>query len=171
MQAILPKSSLWKIRSNHALEHATLHILDSKGIRANVSGFSDEGGFWLVGQLPTEAVFACAREALERLQGGESTLAMHENCGSNLVPSILVGGGLGWLAMRGTGKDLRKKVKRLPLAVLLTLIGCKVAQPAGPLLQEKAVTTAYVHTMFVREVHCYKPHGLVIHRVSTEFRA
>lgn len=170
MEPILETNPVWKVRSNHALEHATLHVLATKVTQAKVSGLSDAGGFWLLGEVPTDLVFESAREALERMQAGETGLAIHENCGSNLVPSIAVSGVLAWLAMAGAGKDPRKKVVRFPLAVVLALIGFEAAKPAGPLLQEKAVSTDHVTSMLVREVRCYKPYGLVIHRVTTEFK-
>jgi hypothetical protein len=170
MEPILEVNPVWKVRSNHALEHATLHVLATKATLARMSGFSDAGGFWLLGEVPTDLVFENARKALERMQAGETGLAIHENCGSNLVPSIAVSGGLVWLAMAGAGKDLRKKAIRFPLAVVLALIGFEAAKPAGPLLQEKAVSTDHVANMLVREVRCYRPYGLVIHRVITEFK-
>ncbi|MGV8026095.1 MAG: DUF6391 domain-containing protein [Anaerolineaceae bacterium] len=170
METILESNPIWKVRSNHALEHATLHVLATKVTRARLSGLSDAGGFWLLGEVPTDLVFESAREALQRMQAGETGLAIHENCGSNLVPSIAVSGGLAWLTMAGAGKNLHKKAIRFPLAVLLAWIGFEAAKPAGPLLQEKSVSTDYVNSMLVREVRCYKPYGLVIHRVTTEFK-
>jgi hypothetical protein len=83
----------------------------------------------------------------------------------------MVSGGLAWLAMAGTGNSLRKKAVRFPIAVLLALVGFEAAKPIGPLLQEKTTSTDHVDSMVVREVRCYKPYGLVIHRVTTEFKA
>ena len=170
MEPVLEINPVWKVRSNHALEHATLHVLSAKVTGARVSGLSDAGGFWLLGDVPTDLVFESAREALKRMQTGETDLATHENCGSNLVPSILASGGLAWIAMAGAGKDFRKKAMRFPLAVLLALIGFEAAKPAGLILQEKAVSTDHLDSMLVREIRCYKPYGLVIHRVTTEFK-
>ena len=171
MDDLLELDPVWKIRSNHSLEHATLHVLSTKVSSTRVSGLSDAGGFWLLGNLPTDLVLESAREALKRMQDGEKGLSIHEHCGSNLVPSIVVAGGLAWLAMSGTGDDLRKKTRRVPLAVLLALFGYEAAKPAGPVLQEKATSTDHLDKMCVREVRLYKPQNLVIHRVVTEFKA
>lgn len=171
MELILEANPVWKIRSNHALEHATLHVLEAKGVRARVSGLSDSGGFWLLGDVPSGMVLESVHEALQRMQAGETGLAMHDHCGSNLVPGIVVSSGLAWLAMAGAGKNLRKKAMRIPLAVLLAWLGFEAARPAGPFLQEKAVSTDHMQTMLVREVRCYQRYGLVIHRVTTEFKA
>ncbi len=170
MENILETNPVWKVRSNHALEHATLHVLSTKVTRARVSGLSDAGGFWLLGDVPTELVMQSAQEALQRMQAGETGLAMHDNCGSNLVPSIVVSGGLAWLAMAGTGNSLRKKTRRIPLAVLMALLGFEAAKPIGPVLQEKATSVDHFKEMLVREVRCIKRYGMVIHRVQTEFR-
>ena len=42
-----------RIRSNHALEHATLHVLQEKGIDVELGGISDVGGFWIYGEVST----------------------------------------------------------------------------------------------------------------------
>jgi len=170
MDDILEMNPLWKVRSNHSLEHATLHVLSTRITRARVSGLSDAGGFWLLGDIPTDLVMESAREALQRLQAGEKGLAMHDNCGSNLVPSIVVSGGLAWLAMAGSRDNLRKQARRIPLAVLMALLGFEAARPVGPVLQSKTTSTEHFDGMLVREVLCYKPHTLVIHRVTTEFQ-
>lgn len=170
MENILEMNPVWKVRSNHALEHATLHILSTKVTRARVSGLSDAGGFWLLGNIPTDLVMESAREALQRMQAGETGLAIHENCGSNLVPSIVVSGGLAWLAMAGTGDSLRKKARRIPLAVLMALLGFEAAKPVGPVLQSKTTSTDHFNGMLVREVLCYKPYTFTVHRVTTEFQ-
>ncbi|HAF60904.1 MAG TPA: hypothetical protein DCK95_01090 [Anaerolineaceae bacterium] len=170
MDNLLEVDPVWKVRSNHSLEHATLHVLSTKVTRARVSGLSDAGGFWLLGRLPTDLVLESAQEALKRLQDGEKGLAMHEHCGSNLVPSIVVSGGLAWLAMAGTGDSLRKKTRRIPLAVIMALLGYEAAKPVGPLLQEKATSTDHFDGMLVREVRVYKPYDFIIHRVITEFK-
>ena len=43
-----------RIRRNHGLEHATIHILSKKFPGARLIGHSDARGFWLVGDLTTE---------------------------------------------------------------------------------------------------------------------
>ncbi len=37
------------VRSNHALEHATLHVLQEHGVNVPMGGVSDVGGFWIYG--------------------------------------------------------------------------------------------------------------------------
>ena len=128
------------IRSNHALEHATFHVLEGKGQKAALFGLSDAGGFWVVGNVASGLLLDSAHEALTRLQGGEAHLALHENCGTNLVATGAIAGGLAWLGMLGTGKGFFRKLERLPMVILLTSIGLLIAQPLGPVIQEKVTT-------------------------------
>ena len=74
-----------RVRNNHALEHATLHVLQEKGLKSRLGGISDVGGFWIYGDVETEAIFTAAQEALKRLADGESELAVHPNCGTNIA--------------------------------------------------------------------------------------
>ena len=61
-----------RVRNNHALEHATLHVLQEKGIAGRFGGISDAGGFWIYGETDTETLLLAAQEALKRLADGES---------------------------------------------------------------------------------------------------
>lgn len=128
------------IRSNHALEHATFHVLEGKGQKAALFGLSDAGGFWVVGNVASGLLLDSAHEALTRLEGGEAHLALHENCGTNLVATGVIAGGMAWLGMLGSGKGFFRKLERLPLVILLASIGLMIAQPLGPVIQEKITT-------------------------------
>ena len=128
------------IRSNHALEHATFHILSGKGLKSTLFGLSDAGGFWVAGDVAAGLLLDSAHEALTRLQGGEAQLAVHENCGTNLVVTGAIAGGMAWLGMLGSGKGFFRKLERLPRVILLASIGLAIAQPLGPMIQEKVTT-------------------------------
>ena len=47
-------------------------------------------GFILLGEAPTEQIEAAVRDALRRMRGGEHELAVHPNCGTNLVTTGLM---------------------------------------------------------------------------------
>ena len=74
-----------RIRRNHALEHATIHVLAKKHRSLRIVGRSTLNGYYLYGNLTTEAVIEAAQEAHSRLRAGEYHLAIHPNCGTNLV--------------------------------------------------------------------------------------
>ncbi len=76
------------VRKNHALEHATINVLEERyGERPDISGISREDGFIIRGNLSPDEVYDAAREALLRLKNGEYELAVHPRCGT----SVLVG--------------------------------------------------------------------------------
>ena len=156
-----------RVRSNHALEHATLHVLQKKGIKTQLGGISDVGGFWIYGEASTDIILTAAQEALTRLAGGENELAVHPNCGTNIAVGSLAAGGLAWIGMLGTRGRLSRKLRRLPLAVLLGLIGYQIARPLGPRLQKQVTTNADVKGLEIAEVIQHDVFGRTVHRVST----
>jgi len=156
-----------RVRNNHALEHATLHVLQEKGLKSRLGGISDVGGFWIYGDVETEAIFTAAQEALKRLADGESELAVHPNCGTNIAVGSLAAGGMAWLGMLGTGEKMGRKLRRLPFAVMLGLIGYQMAKPLGPKVQKQITTNADVTGLQVIEVIRHDLRGSTFHRVST----
>jgi hypothetical protein len=93
-----------RIRRNHGLEHATLHVLSKRHPGVNLAGHSDARGFWLVGDVPIEDVQEAIEEALSRMRGGEHNLAVHQNCGTNFVTAGSLAGLAAGVAMLGSGK-------------------------------------------------------------------
>ena len=88
-----------RVRRNHGLEHATLHVLAKQHPRKNMAGHSDSKGFWLIGDLSTGEVEAAVQEALRRMQAGEENLAVHPNCGTNFATAGTMAGVAGATAM------------------------------------------------------------------------
>jgi hypothetical protein len=125
-----------KTRRNHGLEHATIHVLMRSGYR--LSGRSTDGGFVLLGEVPTEAVESAVAEALRRMKGGEHSLAVHPNCGTNLATTSLLTSlvGLGSMSW-GNAKD---KFNRLPLVMVLMMFTILFSQPLGMDLQRYFTT-------------------------------
>jgi hypothetical protein len=159
-----------RVRSNHALEHATLHILQEKGFNGGLGGISDAGGFWIYGEVETEMLDAAAHEGLERLAKGEKDLAIHPNCGTNLAVGSLAAGGLAWMSMAGTKGNTGRRLRRLPVAVLMGLVGYQLAKPLGPMLQEQITTNADVTGLEIIGVMRYDVMERRVHRVSTRMK-
>ena len=105
-------------RRNHALEHATLHVLAQQYPQRMLGGHSNPTGFFIVGDVPMEVVADAATEALRRLRLGERELAIHPGCGTNFATSALLGGTLAWLVMRGSRSTLGRLL-RLPFALTI----------------------------------------------------
>ena len=121
-QTILDLPMLSRIRRNHGLEHATLHLLARRFPRKPMGGYSDPGGFWIVGSVPTEALQEAIEEALTRMRAGEHNLAIHPNCGTNFITAGTLAGLSGALAMVGVGRRWQDKLERLPLARDIRLV-------------------------------------------------
>jgi hypothetical protein len=156
-----------RIRRNHGLEHATLHILSALYPRTSMAGHSNTTGFWLLGELPTEAVQSGVEEALNRLRAGERHLAVHPNCGTNFVVSGTIAGLAGALALFGAGRSWRDKVERLPLAATLATMGLMVAQPLGLLVQERFTTSGEPGNLEVVEIIPSTRGRITAHRIIT----
>jgi len=157
-----------RIRRNHGLEHATLHMLSERHPGRSMAGHSDSGGFWIVGDLTTEEVAEAAKEALSRLQNGEAHLAVHPNCGTNFVTAGVLAGGAASLAMFGVGKKLRDNLERLPNAIALAVMALLLAQPLGLLLQQYVTTSGYPDTLRLTGVQQRQSGKMSVYRISTE---
>ena len=156
------------VRRNHALEHATLHILGRKYKDRGLGGYSDQRGFWIVGDLETDAVQAAVDEALIRLKTGERHLAVHPNCGTNFVVAGVSAGLAAALAMAGAGRRSRDKLGRVPLAVSLATIALISAQPIGNAFQERITTSGDPGAMQVVGIEPKKGARLTAHRIITK---
>jgi len=166
---VLSQNLPMHVRCNHALEHATLHVLQQKGLKSRLGGISDAGGFWIYGEIEADKLMQAAQEALQRLADGEIDLAVHPNCGTNLAVGAVAGGGLAWLSMLGTKGKFSKRVRRLPLAVLMAIAGYQLARPYGPELQKRITTNADVSGLKIVEVVSHDVMGNPVHRVITKF--
>jgi hypothetical protein len=78
---------------------------------------------------------------LQRLEGGESALAVHPNCGTNFVAAGLMAGSFAWLSMVGA-RSFRSKLERFPMVVSMVTLALMLAQPVGPFLQARVTTAA-----------------------------
>lgn len=155
------------IRRNHALEHATLHMLSNNLPHTMLMGHSDAGGFWIIGDVPPETLHAAVQEALARLRAGESQLAIHPNCGTNYVTAGTLTGLAGAFAMIGSGKRLSDKLARLPFAAALATIALFVSQPLGLLIQSRLTTYAELGSIEITSITHNHQGPITIHRIHT----
>jgi hypothetical protein len=133
---ILEMMPLSRVRRNHGIEHATVHVLTARDPSLRLVGRADSSGFNIYGEIPTDELESAAREALERLQRGERMLAVHPRCGTNLVAAGLLTGMAAALAL-----GRRPSLRRIPDAILATTLAAFVAQPLGMTLQEHVTTS------------------------------
>jgi hypothetical protein len=166
LTSILDLPLLGSTRKNHALEHATLHILEARYPNRPLAGHSNPTGFFILGDVPAEAVADASMEAMRRLRAGESGLAIHPGCGTNLATSALAGATLGWLIMRGA-RSTTGRLMRLPVALMMAVLGVIVSRPLGPVLQQRITTDANIGALHVTDVRHSLRGPLNAHRVLT----
>lgn len=136
LSPILNWSYVLRVRRNHGLEHATIHVLNRQ--RYNLSGRSSGTGFVIFGDVPTAKLEAAVEEALDRFRKGQSHLAIHPNCGTNLVTTGFLATVVGALGFAYT--DRRRAWDRFPLVMVAVMGAILYSGPLGMALQ-KHVTT------------------------------
>jgi hypothetical protein len=166
--SILDFEPISRIRRNHGLEHATLHILSERHPGRSFAGHSSTRGFWVMGEVSTEEIESAVKEAFQRLQAGEKKLALHPNCGTNFVTSGVFAGVAASAAMFGAGRRFRDKLERIPLAATLATLALIFTQPLGMLLQERVTTSAQPGALEVVKIIPTKRGRVNAHRVITE---
>jgi hypothetical protein len=160
---ILDLPFILETRRNHALEHATLHML-SRTHKGRMAGHSNPTGFFLLGDFSTQDVWSASTEALERLREGESGLAIHAGCGTNLATTLLLAATLAWFPLRGS-KSTLTKILLVPFAVVFAIIGVIASRPLGTWLQENVTTEAFMGHMQIVDII---PVRKGVHRVITQ---
>ncbi len=165
--SILDWEPISRVRRNHALEHATLQVLAQSIPNLRMAGYSDARGFWLVGDAPSDAIRAAVEQATARLEGGEHSLAVHPNCGTNFVAAGFLAGTLAWLGMLGAGRGLRSRLERWPVIVSLVTLATIFAQPLGPVLQARVTTLAQLNGLRALSITRSMRGDVPVHRVLT----
>ncbi len=145
-----------RIRRNHGLEHATIHVLSEGHKRFSAQGNSDHRGFHLniYGDVGEAEVAAAVDEAQRRLRAGERQLAVHPNCGTVLVTTAALAtvAAQAMYALeerRSRGESRVKNATQshdlglmgwfnaLPGAMLAVVLALIVGRPLGLTLQER----------------------------------
>ncbi|TVR24332.1 MAG: hypothetical protein EA396_01595 [Anaerolineaceae bacterium] len=134
---LLEVSIVRQVRRNHALEHATAHMLARRVPDLRLSGRASDDGFILICDVPQETMEAAAHEGLERLRAGEGRWAVHPNCGTNLVTLAALTTGAGVV---GLGGNRQLTSDRISFTMLLMIPATMIARPLGMSLQ-KHITT------------------------------
>lgn len=156
-----------RVQRNHGLEHATMHVLAEHKPRRGIAGHSDMGGFWIVGDVPTEELTDAVQEALQRMRAGEHQLAIHPNCGTNFAVSGSIAGVAAFIGMWGAGQGWRAKLERLPLVATLATLALILSQPLGYRLQERVTTSGRPGELEVVAIKPTRRGSVTAHRILT----
>ncbi len=165
-----------RVRRNHALEHATMQVLSEHHRELRLAGRSSLWGFYIYGDVPTDRVLAAAQEGLRRLKAGQRQMAIHPNCGSNLVVAGTLAGLGTFLTLGGLSESRDKsrlsnwteRISRLPLACAVAMLGIIVARPLGAAFQAHVTTQADVGDLRVVGVTRERRASILVHHVRTE---
>lgn len=151
------------VRRNHALEHATISIFLSRhGPHGRVVGRAAADGFYIYGDIPTEKLREFANEGLDRLQRGESHLAVSPLCGTNLAVAGIMAGVASLFAMGGRGR-----LDGFPTAVMAAMLAVIAAQPLGRLAQKHFTTLAELDNVRIVSVERMGKRFPRLHKVRT----
>ncbi len=165
-----------RVRRNHGLEHATIHLLARdyalQKRQLRMAGRSDNRGFYLYGDVSTAEVERALDEALQRMRGGEHELAVHPNCGTNLLTTGVMASLAALAGTAGMQRGWQDRLERFPTVVLM-VIGALIVSPLlGTAFQRHFTTLGDPGDLDIVEVRRREVPGLLggtmtIHRVST----
>ncbi|MEA3335980.1 MAG: DUF6391 domain-containing protein [Chloroflexota bacterium] len=132
-----------RTRQHHAIEHATVTMLTRRNqVASLVGGRSDHRGFYIFGDVDTEVLQRAVDEAITRLRAGEARLAIHPNCGTNLVTTGALAGLATFAATMLTRRNNARIVDQIPVAIMAGIGGMMLGRPAGTRLQRQVTTLA-----------------------------
>lgn len=73
------------VRRNHAIQHATVNVLEERYGPSDLDGYATTEGFHIRGKIDPALLFDAAREGLLRLQRGDRALAIQRRCATTLA--------------------------------------------------------------------------------------
>jgi hypothetical protein len=151
-----------RIRQNHALEHATITILSEYIPDLRISARSTSRGFTIFGDVDLGQLRRALNEALQRLQAGEAQLAIHPNCGTNLVVGFT-------LLTFGTllGLTSSRARTRVASTALSSVAGLVAARPLGEIVQKYVTTLPDLEGVHVTDIFRRKTLGFTVVEVRT----
>src|SRR5438445_8846033 len=151
------------VRQNHALEHATIVLLSKRFPDVRLAGVSSALGFFVFGDLPTEAILPAAQEALALLRTTQPELAIHERCGTN----VAVAGMLTGLSAMAVAR-MRRPYNTANNVILASTAALIVSRPLGMTVQRYVTTQTPNQTMTVTSVRPVNFFGTPAHFVTTD---
>jgi len=126
-QQIINIVSSKNIRRNHALEHATVNVLEKYAGRSlPISGIAQENGFIISGLQDPDLIIDAAQEGLHLLKQGDCRLAIHRKCGTSIAIANFVAAAIFLLILIFTGH----------FSILTIIFALLLANVLGPYLGE-----------------------------------
>lgn len=151
-----------RMRRNHALEHAAISLVTERHPDVFLQGRSNSRGFYIFGQIGTDELRSAIDEALRRLERGESGLAIHPRCGTNLAVAGILSGVSAALA-----SGLKPRQNRFSYAILASIASLLVAPAIGTEAQRYVTTLADPSDLRVESIERRRFFGRPSHWVRT----
>jgi hypothetical protein len=155
------------VRWNHAIEHGSIHVLSRMLPYVSMAGRSNSRGFYIYGDIPTDVVREAVQEAIDRISAGEHQLAIHPNCGTNMISSAVLAAGGTMLATTSTKR--RGLTEQIPAGVLGALFGVVLGQVVGLRLQAKVTTSTSFSYARIAEIQRKQMGKRVYHWVGIRY--
>lgn len=163
--SILDWEPLRRTRQNHALEHATMHILARSNPGLRLIGRSTSKGFLVYGDVETQTLANAASEALARLQAGERELAIHPRCGTGVATAGVLAGVAAFVAMQ---TERKSKWAALPRVLTYSTLAVLVSQPLGLAVQREFTTEPTLDDVRIGRIQRRESSRTTVHRVEVE---
>lgn len=132
------------LRKNHALEHATINVLEELFPYEGLAGYAEEEGFYIIGINDISRVKKAANEGLHRLRKGENNLVIHDRCGTTITAANLASAVFFLILLFTTGY----------FSIWTMLFAMLLANLTGPFLgkflQMHITTSSDVDTMVIK---------------------
>ena len=163
---VAPMDMLAHIRKNHAMEHATIHLLTEALPHVSFAGYSFVKGYWILGKAELQDIQKAAEMAHARLKNGESKLAVHPNCGTNIAMIGLCTAAAAMLTSLGEDED-ESPISRFTAFTTAGMIGALAGRPLGPKVQKNITTDPDVKNLSIVSINCSSLRGTPVFFVET----
>lgn len=174
LNPVLNFAPIRRIRRNHGLEHATVHMMSKHTKELKIhGGRAVLDGFFIYGPAHTDEVRAAVEEAIGRMRKGEHNLAIHPNCGTGLVTTGMMTTAATLLGSLGANANWSERLGRLPTMLVLSVLAVILSQPTGLSLQRYITTLGDVGNLEVVQISRqemrlpFSRKPMVVHRIWT----
>lgn len=141
-----------RMRRNHALEHATINVIEQRYGRSGLTGMPAVDGFHLRGRVSPHVITTSAQEAIRRLGRGERQLALSRRCPTSLISTQLLL--LGFFV--GIVLAIHQQFSA-PLFLVAMLAAALLGPPLSPYLQRLALVDPNPDVLAIRDVEYEEP--------------
>lgn len=135
------------LKRNHALEHATINIIEKYYGKQQLEGEAKEEGFYINGAINPALLQEAAEEGLRRLKSGEKDLVVHKRCGTSLAVANLLSAIIFLFLLFQTGH----------FTIMYVLVAILFSNLLGPVVGEYVqkffTTSAEVEGMVIQGVY------------------